>query len=156
MPPMTMTANTTAPTVSAIDGSVTRKAPPITPASAASAVPPPKTSMNTRGTLWPSASTISGCVSAAWITRPMRVRVSISHTATSISTATHHAEGAERRELGAHRAGHRLARSRRGAPGQPQRDAGRSTMVKSGPRSELGRLEVQRLPAPDQLHQFQQ
>jgi hypothetical protein len=44
--------------------------------------------MNTRGTLWPSASTVSGCVSAAWITSPMRVRVSSSQTDTSITTAT--------------------------------------------------------------------
>ena len=43
--------------------------------------------MNTRGTLWPRASTISGFFSAAWITRPMRVRVSSSHTASSISSA---------------------------------------------------------------------
>ena len=44
--------------------------------------------MNTRGTLWPSASTVSGCVCAAWITRPMRVRVSSSQTDSSISKAT--------------------------------------------------------------------
>lgn len=44
--------------------------------------------MNTRGTLWPSASTVSGCVSAAWITRPIRVRVSSSQMASSINSAT--------------------------------------------------------------------
>ena len=43
--------------------------------------------MNTRGTLWPRVSTACGCVNAAWITRPMRVRVSSSHTDTSITTA---------------------------------------------------------------------
>ncbi|MCY1513187.1 hypothetical protein D9M68_476720 [compost metagenome] len=31
---------------------------------------------------------MSGCFSAAWITRPMRVRVSSSHTDTSMSIAT--------------------------------------------------------------------
>ncbi len=60
----------------------------MTPASPASAQPPPNTIMNTRGTLWPSASTISGFLSAAWMTRPMRVRVSSSQTATSISSAS--------------------------------------------------------------------
>ncbi|MNT98138.1 hypothetical protein D3C72_2406530 [compost metagenome] len=44
--------------------------------------------MKTRGTLWPNASTISGYLRAAWMTRPMRVRVSSSHTDTSISRAT--------------------------------------------------------------------
>ncbi|MNS92373.1 hypothetical protein D3C72_1265080 [compost metagenome] len=76
IPPTTATTNTIEPTAAAIDGSVTKALPPITPASPASAAPPPKTIMNTRGTLWPRASTISGCVSAAWITSPMRVRVS--------------------------------------------------------------------------------
>ena len=60
----------------------------MTPASPASAEPAPKTSMKTRGTLWPSDSTISGCVSALWMTRPMRVRVSSSQSATSIASAT--------------------------------------------------------------------
>jgi hypothetical protein len=108
----------TEPTVAAIAGSVRKVLPPITPARPASAAPAPNTSMNTRGTLWPSASTISGCVSAAWITRPMRVRVSSSHTDTSISTATsimkprvagkrraHHAHGIGRAaQFGARRA----------------------------------------------------
>ena len=49
----------------AMAGSVTKVLPPITPARPARPVPAPKTSMNTRGTLWPSASAISGCVSAA-------------------------------------------------------------------------------------------
>ena len=69
-------------------GSVTKVMPPVTPASPAIAQPAPKTSMNTRGTLWPSASTISGCASAAWITRPMRVRVSASQIDTSMVTDT--------------------------------------------------------------------
>ena len=60
----------------------------MTPASPARAVPPPKVSMNTRGTLWPSASTVSGWVNAAWITSPTRLRVSISQMASSISAAT--------------------------------------------------------------------
>ncbi|MNN74662.1 hypothetical protein D3C81_1908870 [compost metagenome] len=76
MPPTTATTNTIDPTAAAIDGSVIKALPPITPARPASAAPPPNTIMNTRGTLWPSASTISGWVSAAWITSPMRVRVS--------------------------------------------------------------------------------
>ena len=88
MPPTTVTTKMIEPTSAAIDGSVTNALPPITPARPASAVPPAKVSMNTRGTLWPSASTVSGWVSEAWITRPMRVRVSISQIATSISTAT--------------------------------------------------------------------
>ena len=44
--------------------------------------------MNTRGTLWPRASTISGWVSAAWMTSPMRVRVSSSHSDSSMNSAT--------------------------------------------------------------------
>jgi len=88
MPPTTTTTKMIAPTSAAIDGSVTYALPPITPAWPASAVPPPKVSMKTRGTLWPSASTVSGCASAAWITSPTRVRVSISQIANSISVAT--------------------------------------------------------------------
>jgi len=64
-PPTTTTTNTIAPSVSAIAGSVTKVLPPITPASPANPVPAPNTSMNTRGTLCPSASTISGCFKAA-------------------------------------------------------------------------------------------
>ena len=44
--------------------------------------------MKTRGTLWPSDSTISGCVKAAWITKPIRVRVSKSHKDSSMNSAT--------------------------------------------------------------------
>ena len=51
--------------VAAIAGSVTKVLPPITPAKPARPVPAPNTSMNTRGTLWPSASAMSGWVSAA-------------------------------------------------------------------------------------------
>ena len=75
------------PSVAAIEGSVTKALPPTTPASPASPQPRPNTSISTRGTLWPSASTICGCVSAAWITRPMRVRVISSHSATSMAMA---------------------------------------------------------------------
>src|SRR4051812_15988849 len=88
MPPTTTTTKITDPTVAAIAGSVTNVEPPITPASPASAEPAPNTSMKTRGTLWPSASTISGCVSALWMTRPTRVRVSSSQSETSMRTAT--------------------------------------------------------------------
>jgi hypothetical protein len=75
-PPTTTMTKTMLPTAAAMPGSVTKALPPMTPASPASAVPPPKTSMKMRGTLWPSASTMSGLVSAAWMMRPMRVRVS--------------------------------------------------------------------------------
>ncbi len=62
--------------------------PPITPASPASAAPPPNTSMKTRGTSCPSASTMCGWVSEAWITSPIRVRVSASQSAPSMPTDT--------------------------------------------------------------------
>jgi len=88
MPPTTTTTKITEPTVAAMAGSVTKVLPPMTPARPASPAPAPNTIMNTRGTLWPSASTASGCVNAAWMTRPMRVRVSSSHKATSIASAT--------------------------------------------------------------------
>src|SRR6185436_13832537 len=88
MPPTTTITKMIGPTDAAMPGSVTKALPPITPASPASAVPPPKTSMNTRGTLCPSASTVCGCVSAAWITRPIRVRGSASQIDTSIATDT--------------------------------------------------------------------
>jgi hypothetical protein len=88
MPPTTTTTKITGPTLAAIAGSVTNVVPPMTPASPASAEPAPKTSMKTRGTLWPSDSTISGWVSALWMTRPMRVLVSSSQSATSIASAT--------------------------------------------------------------------
>ena len=39
---------------------VTSAGPAITPATAASPVPTPNTSMNTRGTLWPSIATMCG------------------------------------------------------------------------------------------------
>ena len=65
MPPTTTTTKMTDPTVAAMAGSVKKVLPPITPARPASAEPAPNTIMNTRGTLCPSASTASGCVSAA-------------------------------------------------------------------------------------------
>ena len=49
--------------------------PPMTPARPASALPIAKTSTKMRGTSWPSALTISGCASAARMTRPSRVRL---------------------------------------------------------------------------------
>ena len=98
MPPTTTTTKMIEPTTAAIAGSVTKVMPPITPARPASAQPLPNTSMNTRGTLWPSASTISGCVSEAWITRPMRVRVSSSHSADQHQQRHQHHEGARHRK----------------------------------------------------------
>lgn len=62
---MTMITNATDPTVAAIDGSVTKVLPPITPAKAAKPVPTPNTHMNTLGTLCPKACTASGWVKAA-------------------------------------------------------------------------------------------
>ena len=137
MPPMTMTANTTAPTASAIEGSVTRSAPPITPASPASAVPPPNTSIITRGTLWPSDSTASAWVSEACITSPMRVRVSTSHTATSINTAMPMPKA---RKAGnwVQMAPAVVLHTSGGTPQAMASDPGRSTMVNSGPRSDSG------------------
>ena len=137
MPPMTMTANTTAPTDSAIDGSVTRKAPPMTPASAASAVPPPNTSIITRGTLWPSDSTASGCVSEAWMTSPIRVRVSTSHTATSINTATPMPK-ARKDGNWVQMAPAVVLQISGGIPQLKPSDVGRSTIVNKGPRSDSG------------------
>ena len=45
------------------------------------------TNMNTRGTLWPSVSTVSGWVKAAWMMRPMRVLVNNHHNTTIIPMA---------------------------------------------------------------------
>ena len=52
---------------------VTSAGPAITPATAASAVPTPNTSMKMRPTLWPRWPTMCGWVSAAWTIRPIRV-----------------------------------------------------------------------------------
>ena len=52
---------------------VTSAGPAITPATAASAVPTPNTSMKMRPTLWPRWPTMCGCVSAACTIRPIRV-----------------------------------------------------------------------------------
>ncbi len=94
MPPNTTTTKTMLPTAAAMPGSVTNALPPITPASPASAQPPPNTSMNTRGTLCPSASTMSGWVSEAWMIMPMRVRVSTRYRPSSMPTDTSHHEHA--------------------------------------------------------------
>src|SRR4051812_28601520 len=88
IPPTTTMTKTMGPTSAAMPGSVTKALPPMTPARPASAAPPPKTSMKTRGTLCPSASTVCGCDSAAWMTRPIRVLVSAIQIATSIDTDT--------------------------------------------------------------------
>ena len=49
---------------------VTSAGPAITPATAASAVPTPNTSMKMRPTLWPRCPTMCGCVSAACTIKP--------------------------------------------------------------------------------------
>ena len=64
-PPMTITTKVSDPTVAAMEGSVTKVLPPITPAKAANPVPTPKTHMNTWGTLWPKVCTVCGWVKAA-------------------------------------------------------------------------------------------
>ena len=64
---------------------VTSAGPAITPATAASAQPRPNTSMNTRGTLWPSIATMFGWVSEAWMISPTRVRVSTASSTTKIA-----------------------------------------------------------------------
>ena len=66
---------------------VTNAGPAITPATAASPVPTPNTSMNTRGTLWPSMATMLGWVSAAWMMRPTRVLVSTASSTAKIAIA---------------------------------------------------------------------
>ena len=67
---------------------VTSAGPAITPATAASAEPTPNTSMNTRGTLWPSIATMCGWVSEAWMISPMRVRVSNDSSTAKIAIET--------------------------------------------------------------------
>ena len=75
-PPTTTTTNTIGPTKCASVGCVSHMNPPMTPASPASALPTANTSTKRPGTSCPSAPTICGCVSAAWMMRPMRVRFS--------------------------------------------------------------------------------
>src|SRR5208282_340136 len=75
-PPTTTTTNRIGPSNPAIFDWVTSAGPAITPATAASPVPTPNTSMNTLGTLWPSMATMWECVSDAWTMSPTRVRVS--------------------------------------------------------------------------------
>jgi hypothetical protein len=87
-PPMTTTTNTMLPSTCAMPGNVPSTGPAITPASPASAQPMPKTTMNTRGTLWPSIATIPGCVSEAWMMSPARVRVRIANRKTNMPTET--------------------------------------------------------------------
>ena len=60
----------------------------MTPARPASAAPAPNTSMKIFGTSWPSIATMSGWVSAAWMIKPTRVRVSRASSAANIPTAT--------------------------------------------------------------------
>ena len=104
--------------------------------------PTPNTSMKIRGTLWPSASTICGCVSALWMTSPILVRVSSSHSDTSIARATsimkpRVAGNGEQTMRTAASAAEHIA-----AGAAPQRTCRPSTeelmMVKAGPRSDSG------------------
>ena len=60
----------------------------MTPARPASSEPPANTMVKTRGTSWPSALTMLGCVSAAWMIRPMRVFFSRSQMVTSMAAET--------------------------------------------------------------------
>ncbi|KDR43171.1 hypothetical protein BG61_02610 [Caballeronia glathei] len=84
-PPITTTTNTIGPIASAIDGSITKSGAPITPASAASAVPTPNTVVKTRGTSWPSVSTVAGWVSAARTTSPVFDTRRTAYSAASIA-----------------------------------------------------------------------
>ena len=87
-PPITTTANTMAPSEAAIPGWVVNALPAITPARPARPQPAPKTSVNTRGTSWPSMDTMSGWVSAARTIRPSRVRDRAANNATNIASET--------------------------------------------------------------------
>ena len=86
-PPTTMTTKRIGPSSAAIEGCVTSAGPAITPARPASAAPAPNTSIKIRGTSWPSMATISGWVSAAWMTRPTRVLFSATKSAAKIAAA---------------------------------------------------------------------
>ena len=114
--------------------------------------------MKTRGTLWPSDSTISGCVSALWMTRPMRVRVSSSQSATSIASATSimkprvAGNGEQTMRTAASALAHIAAGAAPATSCRPSTDELMS--VNAGPRSDLGRRELDRGAAPDQLHQL--
>ena len=55
--------------------------------------------VNTRGTLWPSALTMLGCVSAAWMIRPMRVFFSSSQVVNSMPAGDQQHEAAIGREV---------------------------------------------------------
>ncbi len=96
--------------------------------------------MNTAGTLWPSDSTASGWVSAAWITSPMRVRVSSSHTATSIRMATPMPKARKAGKV-VHTAPAVAAHTAGFSPHAKRSESGSSTMVKSGPRSDSGGMK---------------
>src|SRR5579863_6313672 len=86
-PPTTTTTNRIGPSDAAMFDWVTSAGPAITPATAASPVPTPNTSMNTLGTLWPSMATMCGWVSEAWMMSPTRVRVSTANSAAKIAIA---------------------------------------------------------------------
>ena len=85
-PPTTITTNRIGPSRAAMSDWVTSAGPAMTPATAASAVPTPNTSMNTRPTLCPRWATMLGWVSAAWTIRPTRVRFSVTRSAMKIAT----------------------------------------------------------------------
>ena len=67
---------------------VTSAGPAITPATAASAVPTPNTSMKMRPTLCPRCPTICGCVNAACTIRPIRVFFNVMTSAAKIAIDT--------------------------------------------------------------------
>ena len=69
-------------------GYTPRNPPPITPPSAASAAPSPKTNSDTRGTLMPTPPAISASSTAARIIAPTRVRSIASQSASPTTTAT--------------------------------------------------------------------
>ena len=71
----------------------------MTPARPASSEPPANTMVKTRGTSWPSALTMLGCVSAAWMIRPMRVFFSSSQMVSSMPRRDQQHEAAIGREV---------------------------------------------------------
>ena len=99
-PPNITTTNTIGPIASAMPDSVDqivaarsrRRARPADE-------PPANTMVNTSGTLWPSALTMPGWVSDAWMIRPMRVFFSSSQVAQQHAGGNQQHEAAIRREF---------------------------------------------------------
>ena len=88
MPPTTTTTKMIEPTAAAIAGSVTKVMPPITPARPASARAGAEHQHEDARHVVAERLDHLRMRERAWITRPMRVRVSSSQTASSISSAT--------------------------------------------------------------------